>query len=233
MSDPMMEHDLHRTANEPATVFRNIPAWQGSDRLDSILLRLDALRKERNQGSYVLGVTSCERGAGVSVVAGNLAVRAAQLGLGNVLLIDCNLEHPVQSQWFQLKNPAGLVNLIAGETDASEVVTNGKVSGLSVLSAGNIRSITLIPEAVESLMKSFRADFDLIVLDMTPVKNTARSLVFAGLADGVVLVVDGRKTKARHAKSVIRLLQENGVDVVGTILNRAKRGLPRWLERLF
>ncbi len=233
MSDTMMEYDLDQPVTSAATVVRKVPAWQGSDRLDAILMSLKTVRKNSHRRSYVLGVSSCERRAGVSVLASNLAARAAQMGWGNVLLIDCNLEHPIQAKNFQLKNPAGLVNLIAGETEASQVVTNGKVAGLSVLAAGNLRSITFVPEAIDDLIRSFRAEFDLIILDMTPVENTACSLSFARLADGVVLVVDGRQTTVRHAQSALRLLEENGAEVIGTILNRAKRNLPRWLEGLF
>ena len=90
-----------------------------------------------------------------------------------------------------------------------------------------------MPDIVSAMISEFRSEFDLIIIDMPPVKNSARCLALAGQTDGVVIVADAEQTRTREAKAAISTLQSNGIKVLGTVLNRISRTLPRWLDRWF
>lgn len=207
-----------------------------NDRVDSILLRLNSVRAETADHRLVVGVSSANRKAGVSVIAGKLAVRAAEMAMGRVLLIDGNFASPNQAKQFGIRRKEGLADILCREVDVPELLNNGVVDGLHVLTAGSdryLKSVTVMPDVANAMIRSFRSEFDLIIVDIPPVKNSARCLALAGQTDGVVLVADAEQTRTREAKAAIATLQSNGVKVFGTVLNRVSRTLPRWLDRWF
>ncbi len=206
------------------------------DRIDTIVLRIDAIRSENGFGTYVLGVAGCDRFAGVSTIAGNLAVRAAQLGMGPVLLLDGNLAHPRQAVNFGLQQQSGLADYLAGETSPGEVVHSSNVDSLDVLPTGSPKhaeNVAIVPELMESLMHELREEYRLIIIDLPPVRSSARSQILSRQTDGLMFVANARETKARNAEAALETLQECGVEVVGSVLNRAQRNLPKWLDRWF
>lgn len=207
-----------------------------NDRIDSILLRLEAIRTQKNFGTFVLGVSGCARKSGVSTVAGNLAVRAAEMDLGEVLLIDANLNHPRQNSNFRLGNAGGLAELLTGTMEVDNALHNGRVDGLHVLPAGTrkgIKSSAATPDAVQNLMNELRSDFDLIIVDLPHDTESARTQFLATHLDGAILVIDAQRTRARDAEATLTSLRECQVDVLGTVLNRSRKTLPKWIERWF
>lgn len=207
-----------------------------NDRIDSILLRLNSLRAETPDNRLVVGVSSANRKSGVSTIAGKLAVRAAEMAMGRVLLIDGNLSSPSIGKMFGIRRQEGLANILSTEVDISELLQNGVVDGLHVLPAGSdrfLKSVTVMPDIVAAMVGEFRDEFDLVIMDLPPVKNSARCLALARQTDGVVFVADAEQTRTREARAAISTLQSNDVNVLGTVLNRVSRTLPRWLERWF
>src|SRR5450755_1964631 len=66
----------------------------GAEYFDALLWRLFDRREDVDGVGYLLGVTGCARQSGVTTVTANLAIRAADHGLGPVLLVDANDHHP-------------------------------------------------------------------------------------------------------------------------------------------
>ncbi|MEM7316214.1 MAG: CpsD/CapB family tyrosine-protein kinase [Planctomycetota bacterium] len=207
-----------------------------NERIDSILLRVEAIREENGYGAYVLGISGCDRRVGVSTIAGNLALRAAEMSLGKVLLVDANLNNPKQASNFRLGNHEGLADVLTGSAEWGHSLGNGAAENLSILSAGKYRSVqrvAMTPDLLKGLMNELKEEFDLIIMDLPPVRSSGRSMLLAGQVDGALLVLNAQDTRARDAESAIETLRDSRVEIVGTVLNRAKRTLPRWLERLF
>ena len=96
-----------------------------------------------------------------------------------------------------------------------------------------MQRVALTPDLLKGLMNELKEEFDLIVMDLPPVRSSGRSMLLAGQVNGAILVLNAQDTRARDAESAIQTLRDNRVEIVGTVLNRAKRTLPRWLERLF
>lgn len=207
-----------------------------NDRIDSILLRLNAVRAKQSDHRLVVGVSSPNRKSGVSTVTGKLAVRAAELAMGRILLIDANFNAPQQAQNFRIRNQDGLADILSREVEIPELLHNGTVDGLHVLPAGSnryLRKVSVMPDMISALTSEMRAEFDLIFFDMPPIKNSARCLAIAAECDGILLVADAEKTRAREAQAAVATIKSCGTEVFGTILNRVSRSLPRWMDRLF
>ena len=224
-----------QTTASPATAKRSTrrSALEQNDRIDSILLRLESIRSQK--GSFVIGVCGCNRRSGASTIAANLAVRAAEMDLGQVLLMDGNFKNPKQAANFRLGNCDGLADVLAGHAEPENAVQNGAVDGLSVISAGkrkSIKSLVLTPDAVNALMNEIRTAFDYVIIDLPGDAESARSVMLSGYVDGAVVILDAQTTRARNAKDLVATLRENNVDILGAVLNKTRRILPSWLDRL-
>lgn len=234
-SDKKSKQSLSSLARA-VTTSKSFGASAHNDRIDSILLRLNAIRSETTDNRLVVGVSSANRKSGVSTIAGKLAVRAAEMAMGRILLIDGNLSTPSIGKMFGIRRKEGLANILSTEVEISELLQNGVVDGLHVLPAGSdryLKSVTVMPDIVAAMVSEFRDEYDMVIIDLPPVKNSARCLALARQTDGVVFVADAEQTRTREARAAIETLQSNGVNVLGTVLNRVSRTLPRWLERWF
>ena len=206
----------------------------GEDTIDAILVRLQTLRSESsNADTNVIGVTSCARRAGVSTLVGKMAVRAAEMVMGRVLLVDANLDHPRQARNFGLKRKEGLAEALLGDGNVCDKYFNGAVDGLSVMPAGAPfkRNSNTSPESCSAVMKELRTEFDLIFVDLPPIADSAKFLMLAQQTDGIAIVADAKATRAREIGGALQILEGSGVPIIGTILNRKIRTLPKWIDR--
>jgi Mrp family chromosome partitioning ATPase len=64
---------------------------------------------------------------------------------------------------------------------------------------------------------------DLVVIDTPPAQLVTDALSLAAKASGTILVVEAGKTNARLAEQTITALRNVGANVVGVVLNKAKR----------
>ena len=204
----------------------------GNDRIDAILLRLDRIRSEGNLSNLVIGVAACEPNNGVSTVAGHLALRAAEMNFGNILLVDGNFAKARQHKNFKVKPKNGLADVLYRGIDVHEAVADTNIDGLKLLAAGNaVNPGGVNPDTGNAMMHELRMSNQMIIFDLPPVRNTSQSFLLTKLVDGVVIVVDASSTGRNLVKRAMSLLKDWDVEVYGSILNRARRTLPRWIDR--
>ena len=72
---------------------------------------------------------------------------------------------------------------------------------------------------VRALIEHLALAFDVILIDTPPMLHMADARLFAGLADGVILVVRSGVTTLDDAVRALNLFERDGAHVVGTILN--------------
>ena len=182
--------------------------------------------------SLAIGMTGCRHGAGVSTVAANTAIRCADLGMGRVLLVDANFRYPKLAGWLGERDRAGLFELVTGATTVGNCVSTTSYENLHFMAAGKSpQSVAFSHDAIQNTLTELRGDFDWILFDLPVVDNVGSTEMFASHLDGVALVVENSKTRTRDAKKALETLHENSVPIIGTILNRQRRVLPRWIER--
>ena len=181
-----------------------------------------------------LGLTSCFRREGVSTVAAQMAVEAAATGRHRVLLVDANPAFPSAHRLFKVKRAPGLADCLASAREPADCVRRTGDGRLAILPAGKPRKADLglrDTEAVEQLVKSLKADYDLVIFDMPPVGQQGPAIRLAGLLDGVVLIVEAQRVQANVAEGITRQLSRANVQLLGAILNKQVRYVPEWLRR--
>jgi tyrosine-protein kinase Etk/Wzc len=205
-----------------------------ADPYDALLWRLEARQASDAAGPTTLGLIGSERRAGVTTLIANLAVRAAQLQLGPVLLIEANWEGPRLGKMWRLPRGPGLAELLAGRASYAECLRTGPAPDLNVLPAGTVRRRewpVLDPVSVNALLAEAGADHNLILFDLPAADQLHQALLVAKRLDQVLLVVRAESTRQRDAQKVVDRLVDDGVPLTGAVLNRQRSYVPRWLQR--
>jgi capsular exopolysaccharide synthesis family protein len=178
----------------------------------------------------VILVTSSISGEGKSTLAANLATLLAQQGK-RVLVVDADLRRPILHTVFGVENASGLSNLltseVASEAAFDSVLQVANVPRLSLLTAGQIPpypSELLGSEQMSALVRQWRERFDFIVMDGAPILPVTDSVVFAPLADQILLMARHGVTDRSLLDKSFRLLQSRTPGTsIGVVVNAIKR----------
>lgn len=209
------------------------PRRRGADYYDTILWRVLPRESPLGQG-FVLGLTSAGSRAGVTTVAANLAIRAADHRVSPVLLIDANLARPQVERSFRLHGAPGLTELLAGECGLDESIHASDVDDLSIMPLGAsslVDRARVDQQGIAALMTELRGEFATIVIDLPSSADMRHSLLLAQEADAALLVVRCDGTASGAAKNAIHRLRGDGVNLVGSVVTQQKKYTPRWFQR--
>jgi polysaccharide biosynthesis transport protein len=190
------------------------------------LLQPVLLWSRRTGRPRIITVTSACHGDGRTMVICNLAAVMAQTGR-SVLLIDGDHINPRLHEIFGLPNDTGFADLIADysareEGGSADAVWMTKIPGLYVLPGGRGmgRLATLADDPrTGSLLDRLCRDFDLVLIDTPPVLAGGDACGLARQADGTALVVRPDRTPPKLLEAAIQRLADDGVDVIGKIIN--------------
>jgi capsular exopolysaccharide synthesis family protein len=169
-------------------------------------------------------ITSAAQGEGKTTTSANLAVAMAQAG-SRVVLVSCDLRKPRIHEFFGLSNEKGLTSVLLGDMDIHDALDSvAEVSNLSLLGSGPIPpnpSELLVGARARQIFKQLCDEFDVVLLDSSPLLPVADGSVLAGFADAVVLVASANVSTKRDITRSMELLERVTANVVGTVLNRA------------
>lgn len=197
---------------------------------------------ERRRGMS-LYVASAGKGEGKTFVAEALAQHLAALGPHRVLLADANFEAPAIHRRFPPPNGGiGLSDFLAqaptgggvhGENARPEAART-ELANLHVLTAGTrpVPGLLFQREPVARFLDAATAEFDITVIDSAGLVDSGGNAL-AYLADRLLLVLDATATRREVAQNALDSLKLDRSRVLGAVLNKKVRYLPRFLyERL-
>ena len=167
--------------------------------------------------------TSGESNDGKTAAIANVAVAAAQAS-SRVVLVDGDLRNPTLHQVFGVTNDQGLSSLRSG-APLDIVVHDTAVEGLKLVTSGPPQlnpSEVLSSPAVSRLLERLRDEADLVLVDAAPVTSAADTSLLAATLDGVILVVDGRRTRRQDARRAKAQLERVNARILGVLLHNAR-----------
>jgi hypothetical protein len=88
-------------------------------------------------------------------------------------------------------------------------------------------------DLLKRLMEDLRLSYDLIILHSSALLSNAYGMALLRLTDGCVLVIEAERTRHPVAEQVRRMIQDNGGQVLGAVLNKRRFHIPRWVYRIF
>jgi succinoglycan biosynthesis transport protein ExoP len=173
----------------------------------------------------VVVVTSPCAGDGKTTLASNLSLAVVETGK-KVLVIDADLRRPRLHERFGLSNLRGLSDLLCDESPAAgddaleRALCRTGTPGVHVMPAGTADNARMLHSVrFAALLERLRGEFDMIIVDTPPVLPVPDARVLGRLADGVVLVVRAGHTTIESALAVRQRFAEDGIRVLGTVLN--------------
>jgi capsular exopolysaccharide synthesis family protein len=183
-------------------------------------VRASVLHAARTEPLHILLVSSPKSGEGKTPVAGHLAASLAR-SWRNVLLIDGDLRQPSLHTLFDLPAGPGFAEVLRGEMELDEAVQATPLARLSVLPAG--RCDRLAVEALSQLtlgeqMAQLKENFDFVVIDVSPVLETADVLQLGQHADAVILSVLRDVSRLPEVHAARERLEGLGMRVLGAVV---------------
>ncbi|MGH7989164.1 MAG: GumC family protein [Limisphaerales bacterium] len=180
----------------------------------------------------LVAVTSCGKGAGVSSVAAGLAATLSETGVGNVLLVDMNVEGGSAQQFHKGKLACGVDDVLEVEKRENALVQEHLYVAAEPVDEDD-KLPRVLPKRFAGLIPRLKAsDFDYVIFDMPPVNQISLTARLAGLMDQVLLVIESEKTNQDVVKRVVSLLGESNAKV-STVLNKVNKYVPSRLNHEF
>ncbi|WP_293377909.1 CpsD/CapB family tyrosine-protein kinase [Phenylobacterium sp. SCN 70-31] len=186
----------------------------------SIAAELDARHFAR--GHRGLAVCGVSRAVGVTFMTVNIGIALAQQGL-SVLIIDANQRNSgLQSLIEPAKPSLGLADLLSNsQLSLNDVIHADVLPNLSLVYAGlavegrEMLGSEMLRKTLEAAMR----DHDLTLVDTPAANLSAEARRVASVLRYAVVVARKNQTFAEDITTLVREFGEDGVDVVGTVLN--------------
>ena len=185
-------------------------------------LRSAILLSAVDRDPKVLLITSGLAEEGKSTIAANLAISFAQRD-EKVLLVDTDLRRGTTHLKLGLPNHTGLSTVLARESSAEAYARPiPDLPNLTLLSRGPIApnpGEMLSSHAMEELLRQWRASYDRIILDSSPVLAVADSLALVPLVDNVMILIRAGVTRKKALLRTRELLRRSAAHISGSVVN--------------
>lgn len=187
-----------------------------------------------NVSNKVIQFIGSKQSEGASTIAREFAKTVA-FSLGKkVLLIDADRYHPTHHKFFGIQFDEGWQEIIHNRLPAESAIHRFENSNLFLCPSSNTTRCTpelFDAEVTESFLKAIRKQFDLLVIDSTPIAKSPDGLGIVPKTDGVILVVEAEKTKWTVVENTKQQIQNVGGNILGVVLNKRNYHIPDFIYR--
>jgi tyrosine-protein kinase Etk/Wzc len=169
----------------------------------------------------VVMMTGATPGVGKSFVSVNLAAITATAGK-RVLLVDADLRNGHLHKYFDVARQDGLSEYMAGNIPVEKVIHRGVMPSMDFISTGNLPtnpSELLLRPRFGELITSLSANYDLILVDSTPILAVSDALTTGAHAGAIFLMTRAGVTTAEEVRESIIRLRQSGLSAKGLLLN--------------
>jgi len=190
-------------------------------------VRTTLLHLVRAQTVRTVLVTSAVAGEGKTTLSCHLAASLARAGL-KTLLIDGDGRNPSVHKLIRTNNEVGFGEVLSGQCPPEKAIHPTPVQGFSVMPAGawNDRVLLAINQGrVAELLQHLRQDYDLILLDSSPVLPVADAQVIGQQVDGVLLSVLCQVTRMTNLYAASHRIEALGINILGVVVNGVQANL--------
>jgi protein-tyrosine kinase len=202
-----------RTVEEFRLVKRNLmAAWSQND-----------LIGDRQSGRIIM-ITSARPGEGKTFTSINLALAFASERDVKALLVDVDTQHPGLPKIFGIPGDTGIVDVLAGNLELSEVLIQTNLPNLMLLPAG--RGGPHVPELLSSremgallVELTQRLPDRFIIIDTPPCMASSDAAALAPLVGQIVFVVEAHGTQQAEVEAALSML--SACPQISLLLNKS------------
>ena len=199
----------------------NDPFSQFAEAIRAIKLAADVSVPAK---SKVIGLTSSLPKEGKSTIAAALAAQIAHVGC-RVILVDGDLRNPALSRSLAGDAPAGLLEVLDGSQRLEDVLCKDPITGMAFLPTVNARAIAntdrlLSSDAMKQLFETLKAEYEYIIVDLSPLAPVVDVRATTELIDAYVFVVEWGATKVETVQQTLQQAGRVYNNMLGVVLNK-------------
>lgn len=168
----------------------------------------------------VIQITSAAQGEGKTTVVANLAVALAQGG-DRVAVVCCDLRRPRVQERFGVPLAPGFTDVLVGDATLAEALRRYDANIL-ILPAGSPPpnpSELLQSNKAQAVVRALAEEFDVVIVDSTPVLPVTDALVISRFVDATLVVVDSQTTSRKAAIRTLQHLDQVNAPTLGMVMN--------------
>lgn len=170
-------------------------------------------------------ITSTIAKEGKSTIAANLGIILSQRGL-KTIIIDADLRKPVLHKLFNVNIKPGLTDLIISpDMNTKDIIRKTSIENLFLITAGDIPpnpTDLLESKRMKGILHTIQKNFDFVLLDSPPIMVVTDAVVISRITDGVLLVVESKKTKRNAVYDVKEVIENVGGKILGAVINKMR-----------
>jgi receptor protein-tyrosine kinase len=206
----------------PLPSTRNLMAGCGPLIMESVrMVRTALLERLSGSSKSIVVITSSMSRAGKTSVAILLARSLALLGK-KTLLIEGDLRRPSLAERLDIDCRAGLIALLSGLADDTEVIRSSGATRFDVVVAGE-PAVDFDPEllangVLTACLNRWKGMYDYILVDSPPVLPVADARILASQADGAMMVLRSAHCRRAEVVQAYADLCGAGGKLLGTVL---------------
>ncbi len=199
--------------------------------INSIAVNIKMNIGEGKKGTVLFA--SSVSGEGTTTVCSNVSLALARICNGNVLLLDCNAQHPEIHKLFNAEPAPGLTDILLENINWEEAIRKTNLKNYYVLPFGQTlpEPLSLLgSEAMEGLLNVLKTDFDFIFLDAPPILGSAETEMIVPWVEASVLIVKAQSTRREVVmRAMERIIRHK--EFMGAILNQQEFIIPQFLYK--
>ncbi|PWM74757.1 MAG: hypothetical protein DBX59_03160 [Bacillota bacterium] len=192
-------------------------AEEGARRLSDNVLFLTESGEHKS-----IEIASAFETDGASDAAAALAVRLGASGK-RVLVVDANFFRPCMHRLLGVENTLGLSGYVAGRVSSETAIAAAPHENVFLLPQGENAdnpSAILISDKFRELLAEAKEQYDVVLLDVSPVLQSSEYLHVSPLSDAAIFFAAHGAVKKAHAAEAVAELKRSGAKVAGAVFTR-------------
>jgi capsular exopolysaccharide synthesis family protein len=171
-------------------------------------------------------VTSASGAEGKTSTVANLGVVLAKAG-ERVVVVNCDLRRPRLGNFFGQEETPGLTSVLLGQAELKDALQSvATTPELVLLGTGptppNPAELLGLDKVAE-IFRQLASDYDIVLIDSSPLLPVADPLVLSQYADAILMVVMVGLTTRGEVQRASELLEQVTARATGIVLNKATR----------
>lgn len=172
----------------------------------------------------VILITSPGPKEGKSTTIANLAITMANMG-SKTLVVDCDLRKPIMHRFFGVSRDVGVSDVLSKNINWRDAVFSTGIDNCFVMTSGKTPpnpSELLGSKRMEQFLKEAREEYDVILIDSSPIIAVTDAVVLGAWVDAIFLVFEMGRTTMDVAARALNILETVHLKPRGVILNNIK-----------
>ncbi len=197
--------------------------WKGPVMVNFRRLQVSLTGLQKNNLCKVMVFTSSQQKEGKSTISLNTAITLCSDKEKKIALVDCDFRKPTINRLLDFSSVKGLSDYLLEDTGIDDILHGSMMPNLTIVPAGNrpTNTFELFSSVKMAKFVSYmREQFDFVIIDTPPVLAFPDTVILAPLSDGVVFVINSKRTKKAVVKRAIQTIHDT--KILGFVMNMSE-----------